>query len=278
MKIMIGIPCMDKVDTVFMTSLLGLHRPQNAQIHFNIKKGSLIFDARNQIAADAINQGADRVLMIDSDMTFKPDLLERLNERLDQGYDMVCGLFFQRVLPTKPVIYEMLEPPVVNPDGSLTKRVVTFMKYPRDDIFMIDGCGFGAVMMTTEVIKSVWDEFGPAFTPFDWCGEDMAFCYRAKRVGWEIHCDSSIKVGHMGQVEFNEETWLKQHNGMNVSTDEISLDLRKWAERIYNTNRKNAEKLIRAADRLDDLEERVAIMTEPSVADADMDFPPVDEE
>ena len=210
MKLLIGIPCMDKVDTIFMASILGMRRPTDAQINFDIKKGSMIFDARNEIAIDAITQEADRVLMVDSDMRFSNDMLERMNARIDMGCEMVCGLFFKRVIPTSPVIYKKLEPPILNPDGSKTGQVVAYTDYPEDALFEVEGCGFGAVMMTKELIQSIWDNFGPAFLPLDWCGEDMAFCYRARQLGRKIWCDSSIKVGHLGQVEFGEDTWKGQ--------------------------------------------------------------------
>lgn len=210
MKLLIGIPCMDKVDTLFMSSLLGMKRPADTELHFNIKKGSMIYDARNEIAIDAITQGADRVLWIDSDMRFSNDMLERLSARIDMGCEMVCGLFFKRVMPTAPVIYKQLDPPVKDAEGNIVPHVVPFTDYPQDTLFEVEGCGFGAVMMTMELVKAVWDTFGPAFHPLDWCGEDMAFCYKARQLGRKIWCDSSIKIGHLGQMEFGEETWKSQ--------------------------------------------------------------------
>ena len=211
MKTIIAIPCMDKVDTLFMASLLGMRRV--GEVHFDIKKGSMIFDSRNEVAVDAITQEADRVLWIDSDMRFSNDLMERMSARLDEGCEMVCGLFFKRVLPTMPVIYKQLLPPKELSDGSKVKQVVAYTDYPKDKLFEVQGCGFGAVMMTKQLIKDVWDTYKqPPFIPMDWCGEDMAFCYKVREMGRKIWCDSSIKVGHIGQVEFGEETWRNQES------------------------------------------------------------------
>lgn len=211
MKTIIAIPCMDKVDTLFMASLLGMRRV--GEVHFDIKKGSMIFDSRNEVAVDAITQEADRVLWIDSDMRFSNDLMERMSARLDEGCEMVCGLFFKRVLPTMPVIYKRLLPPSEFPDGRKIKQVMAYTDYPKDELFEVQGCGFGAVMMTKQLIKDVWDTYNqPPFIPMDWCGEDMAFCYKVREMGRKIWCDSSIKVGHIGQVEFGEETWRNQEN------------------------------------------------------------------
>ena len=191
--------------------MLGMRRPVGDETHFKIKMGSLVFDARNEIAVDAIMEKTDRVLMIDSDMKFGNDLFERLAARIDQGCEMVCGIFFKRAIPTEPVIYSRLEPPIYDDNGKPIKQVDCYRDYPKNALFEVEGCGFGAVMMTTQLIKDVWDAYkSPPFTPLDWCGEDMAFCYKVRQLGRKIWCDSSIKVGHMTEVEVNENTWLNQ--------------------------------------------------------------------
>lgn len=64
-----------------------------------------------------------------------------------------------------------------------------------------------------------------------------------------------------------------------MRTGEISFRLRTWAERIRKTNKAKYELLTNAADRLDDLDERVAIMTEHSYpVNGDYTFPPDDDE
>lgn len=209
MKTLIGIPCMSMVHTKFMASLLGLRR--TGDIHFDIKPCSLVSDARNEISIDAITNHADRVLMIDSDMSFKPDMMERMSARIDEGCDMVCGIFFKRATPTLPVIYKRLDPPSEDAEGKIHANIIPFTDYPRDTLFEVAGCGFGAVMMTTELLKAVWESYKePAFHQYVWCGEDMTFCYKARKMGRKIWCDSSIKVGHIGDAEYNEQTWLSQ--------------------------------------------------------------------
>lgn len=200
------------VHTSFYASSIQLHPV--GQIEMVIERCSLTYDARNSITIKAIENGADRILMIDSDMTFEPDLMQRMSARIDEGCDMVCGLFFKRSLPTSPVIYKQLEPPAEVGD-KLESQIIAYTDYPKDALFEVEGCGFGAVMMTTELAKAVWETYKePAFTPYHWCGEDMTFCYKVRKMGRKIWCDSSIKVGHLGQVEFNEQTWLSQSKGV----------------------------------------------------------------
>ena len=77
----ICIPCMDMVNTDFMMALSNLERPKHTCCATT--KSSLIYDARNALAKQAINNDFDRVLWLDSDVIFEPDLLTRLSKHLD---------------------------------------------------------------------------------------------------------------------------------------------------------------------------------------------------
>ena len=103
MKTLIAIPCMDMVHTVFMKALLGLQRVE--QIQFGLSCSSLVYDSRNNLAKQACTENFDRVLWLDSDMDFDPDLLKRLSKDMDEGRDFVSGIYFKRKAPVSPVIY-----------------------------------------------------------------------------------------------------------------------------------------------------------------------------
>ena len=152
------------------------------------------------LAREAIESGADRVLWIDSDMVFQDDLMLRLGEDLDAGWDMVCGLYFKRELPVTPVIYKRVE---------IANGVEPYKDYPKDTIFPIAGCGFGAVMMTTELLKRADPYKVGLFTPLPHLSEDLSFCKRAADVGARMACDSRIKVGHVGQIVYGEQMYRR---------------------------------------------------------------------
>ena len=214
MKTMIAIPCMDSVRTQFMTSLMSMRRVGDIQL--SVVAQSLIYDARNELSINAITSECDRVLWLDSDMRFDSDLLERLMRDIDD-YDMdaVTGLYFQRSLPTKPIIYSEI---TVNdtPDENLQRiHVQEMLQYPRDQLFRVAGFGFGCVLMKTDLLKAVWEKYGPPFTPVSGIGEDLSFCWRANQLSKLLFCDSSIKAGHIGMIEYNERTWDSQRRGDN---------------------------------------------------------------
>ena len=163
MKTLIAIPCMDMVHTTFMRSLIGMNRCGETQ--FAIACSSLIYDARNQLVKKAIDEKFDRILWLDSDMDFQPDLMNRLSARLDEGRDLVTGIYFSRRAPVKPVFYEAVGYYHDDANQSVTPHAVPFLEYPKDSLFEIQGCGFGGVMHTVELAKKVQDKYGVPFAP-----------------------------------------------------------------------------------------------------------------
>ena len=206
MKILIAIPCMDMVHTTFMKSVIGMNRVGDCR--FSLTCSSLIYDARNTLAKQAVTEGFDRVLWLDSDMDFQPDLLEKLSADMDEGRELVSGLYFKRKAPVKPVIYREVGYYQKPDTEEVTPIAVPYEDYPQDSIFPIAGCGFGGVLVSTDLIKRVGEKFGLPFSPIIGFGEDLSFCNRAKQLGAELWCDSRVKMGHVGLGTITEETYL----------------------------------------------------------------------
>ena len=204
MKTLVAIPCMDMVHTRFVGSCLAL-RPVG-DVAFSLTESSLIYDARNTLAKKAVTEGFDRILWLDSDMTFSPDLLERLSARLDTGIEFVSGLYFKRRQPIAPVIFK--ECGAFEKDGETKTIATTYDDYP-DGLFEIAACGFGGVMMTTDLVLEVAQRFGFPFSPILGFGEDLSFCCKVARLGKKMYCDSSIKMGHVGYKTFSESDFLR---------------------------------------------------------------------
>ena len=207
MKTLIALPCMDMVHTTFMKSLVAMERV--GECRFSITCSSLVYDARNTLAKQAVTEGYDRVLWLDSDMDFSPDLLARLSEDMDEGKELVSGLYFKRKAPVKPVIYKEVGYYQSKTDESITPIAVPYEDYPQDSMFTIAGCGFGGVLVTTDLIKRVGDKYGLPFSPIIGFGEDLSFCLRASELGAEMWCDSRVKLGHVGLGTITEETYFK---------------------------------------------------------------------
>lgn len=205
MRTLIAIPCMDQVQTLFFKDMLGLMRPEGTEVA--ISTSSLIYDARNQLAKVAIDGKFDRVLWLDSDMTFEPDTLMKFAADLDNGLEYVSGLCFTRRFPVQACVYsECLMR--VNEDGRSEPTLKSFEELPEKPMFQVAASGLAAVMMTTSLIERVFDKFGLPFSPVQGFGEDLTFCMRASDLGVPLWCDSRIRLGHVGQTIFNYDTWV----------------------------------------------------------------------
>lgn len=208
MKTLIAVPCMDMVHTSFLRSIVGLKK--QGEVDYMIPQSTLIYDARNLIAQKAVNNGFDRVLWLDSDMTFTPDLLERLNARIDEGHDMVSGVYYTRKPPHHPVILNRCR--IADVFGMPIPDTETMTECP-EELFEVEGCGFGCVMTTTELLDAVMNEYGLfPFYPQVGFGEDLAFCLRVRELGRKIMCDGTIQCGHVGYYEFGRKDAEKGEN------------------------------------------------------------------
>ena len=208
MKTLIAIPCMDMVHTAFMGSLLMMNRV--GEVGFSVSSSSLVYDARNNLAKQALDGGFDRILWLDSDMSFKPDLFEKLSKDMDEeGLDIVGGIYFARKAPLVPIVYQKVGYYHNDNDDSVSPAALNFYEYPKDQLFPCEGIGFGAVLVTTNLVKKVQDKYGLPFSPILGFGEDLSFCIRARDVGATIYCDSRIKVGHVGLHTYSEEDYAR---------------------------------------------------------------------
>lgn len=204
MRIMIAVPCMDTAPISFVESMMTMQKPEGTSVCFH--RNSLIYDSRNLLSLRAMQEKYDYVLWLDSDMICPQDTIPRMLDDLknNPGVPMVTGLYVKRVFPTSPVIFDVVDPPGKDENGNIVKKLHECTDYPKNSLFPVEGCGFGCVLMDIKLIKEVWCKFGPAFAPFPWAGEDIAFCYRVKKLGYKILCDSNIHLGHIGNFVYTE--------------------------------------------------------------------------
>lgn len=203
MKTIIAVPCMDQVPAPFCKSLAQLQRVGDCMLL--MKMGSLIYTARNDIATSAIQTDADYVFWLDSDMVFKPDTLVKMMKTLQENdLDILTGLYFRRVPPYSPVLFDQLD---------IKGEICHFSEFKEipDELFEVGGCGFGCVLMRTDVFFDVQSKHGNMFAPLGNNGEDVAFCWRARDCGFKIYCDPSIICGHVGYSVVDDQFFKVFH-------------------------------------------------------------------
>ena len=188
MKLLIAIPSYEGLQPEFVRSLTELEsqlREDNVWFEIKIISGTLVHTARDRLAQHAVKHHFDEVLWIDDDMVFDCHLYEDLKMC---GKDMVCGLFVSRHFPYVSCLFRSLIP------------VERISVYP-DEAFKVAGCGFGCVLMKAQILADVMNNNGgTCFVPDQKLGEDVAFCQRAANLGYEIWCEPTARVGHVGRI------------------------------------------------------------------------------
>lgn len=208
MKTLIAIPCMDMIHTAFVQSLMQMDTSPLGKVSVRFQKNTLVYDGRNLLCFDAIENGYDQVLWLDSDITFPPNMPQILTDAMKEAdADMVTGIYVNRHINPLPILYSKIWPPY---EGK--KQVENYMDFPEDAVFPVAGAGFGCVLTKTSMLQDVLKKYGPPFTPFPWASEDLSFCYRAKMMGKKIVATSRMTLGHIGQYEYTARDIVTEVN------------------------------------------------------------------
>ena len=187
MKLLIAVPAHDQIHTLFTESLIGLIQRLHADgVGVDVKfiTGTLVYAARDKLAAHAIQNGYTHVLWLDADMVFDDELLYDLQFA---HKDFVSGIARSRRWPYTSCLFSDLS------------RIERIDNYPGDT-FRIAGCGFACVLIKTSILKAVREKYGTCFLPTSDLGEDLAFCKRASDCGFAIWAEPAAKVGHIGNI------------------------------------------------------------------------------
>lgn len=181
-KVLVGMPTMGSMDIEAVKSLMQLEFDGSV----DIVSESLVYDARDKIAMDALANKVDWVMWLDSDIIYPSNIIRKL---MSHNKDMVTGLYYKRTPPYTPCIYKLED-----------DKLKPYLDYPENKLFKVEAAGFGCMLMKASVIKAVHDKFGGCFFPVNGVGgEDLSFIRRAKDIGIEVWCDSSIECGHIGR-------------------------------------------------------------------------------
>lgn len=210
-KTLVAIPSMDTVPARFAQSLACLQSVDETKVMINA--GSLVYMSRETLSVHAVKMEADYILWLDSDMVFEGNLLPKMMKTLkDNDLDFLTACYFRRNAPYTPVLYKGLDF-----DGEACKwEELKDLPAPDSGLFEVEGCGFGCVLMKTDIILDVKGRFGKLFTPIGGTGEDLSFCWRARQCGYQLMCDPSIPIGHYGHLVITRDFWESIHGGSNL--------------------------------------------------------------
>ena len=181
-KLAIATPSTGTIKTKTVESLIAMCKNLPFDYFFLSHEGSIIHHMRERLVKKAIELDCTHLLFVDSDMKFDKDAVVRLIER---NKDIVGADYNRRKLPLESTV-------LLETIGSDLEGLV-----PAQSV----GTGFMLIKL------SIFD-----FLPEPWffwesngdgdlaTGEDYWFCRLAREKGFEVWCDLSIKVGHIGEA------------------------------------------------------------------------------
>lgn len=205
MKILIAVPCMDELDKFFVQSLVKIKH--TCDIDIELSESSDVEESRNNLVKVAMRGDYDYIVWFDSDMVFESDILDKLMAAV-RGKDFVCAHYYSRRPPFNPVVFSKLR---LGLPGEIEAE--RFESIPKG-IFEIEGCGFGCVIMTSQLLRDVCERHPLPFNKIGGFGEDLSFCLKARAIGYKLWCDADISVGHVTKTTITADTYRKFKEGM----------------------------------------------------------------
>lgn len=213
------------MDSVCRTLMRELPRGDKTRVegYINLQSGPRIAEARSLIVENFLNSpqyaAADWLWMVDSDMVFEADTLERLIEAADPVDRPLMGaLCFAGYSPETmyPTIYSMV------PENE-TWALEKVHEYPRDALLKVGATGAAMLLAHRSVLLRMYQAFhtlpNGKINSYPWfveghvdhegrqLGEDIAFCIRAQGLGIPVHIHTGIKIGHRKNIILDERVY-----------------------------------------------------------------------
>lgn len=198
---------------------------QGSQQYVRKLSGTMgLASARSEIATYFLDQGAEWLLMLDSDMGFGPETADQMVASAEaNGVPILGALCFAQKLDKDvaqgphhavrwrivPTLYQWAE---VEATGEAGFRSI--MKYQRDSFQRVAGTGAACMLVHRTALEAIGPEpfmpitdprAGGNGTPRTF-SEDLSFCIRAQAAGQDIGVDTSIKTNHYKGGIFLDET------------------------------------------------------------------------
>ena len=162
--------------------------PNVAQVSQSMFASSILPHARATVVANALEGGATHVLLLDSDMTYPPDIAHRL---LAHGRPFVACNATTRRPPIRWVAKDKDGQPMPSSDRKGLERASVV--------------GLAVALIERRVFEAIpAPRFAFEWTERGWRGEDVWFCDQAIQAGFApmVDHDASKEIGHLGMREY----------------------------------------------------------------------------
>jgi hypothetical protein len=168
-----------------------------------------IDQGRSQMATDALIDGYEETMWVDSDVEFHPDSVDRLRSH---GLPITCGIYPQK---GKRAIASHVMPGtrklVLGQGGGLTEILYAAggFLHVRREVYLTMQRELLLPMCNERFRSPMVPFFHSMLYPCDdghwYLAEDFAFCQRARACGYKIMADTTIRLWHIGTQAYGWE-------------------------------------------------------------------------
>jgi hypothetical protein len=214
-SVAILVPARDTVMTSFAYDLaraMSFHTATtDDRVLLYTSHGTLIASQRMELARQALEEKADYLLWLDSDMRFPRETIGHLILR---DKPIVAANYATRRMPVKPVA-------MMDNNGEIGR---VYTAPDSEGLQPVDYIGMGVMMVKREVFEKVeapWFAIPYSTIGNHYIGEDVFFCRKAREAGYEVLVDHDLshQVKHIGTFEYSHEgAWAmkEQVDGSNI--------------------------------------------------------------
>lgn len=175
----IGIPTTGTIKSSTVRSLVPALTLLNQPFKLYIEDGCYVHENRNRIVDKALNAGCTHVMFIDSDMAFNP---EGINILLKHDKDIIGAEYMEKGFP-----------------ATSTVRLLRGSSPRTLDPYKVKALGTGFMLINTRVFEKIEPPF---FFFKKHMGDDIYFCDKARKAGFEVWCDPMIEIKHIGNYGY----------------------------------------------------------------------------
>jgi GT2 family glycosyltransferase len=189
--------------------------------YISMKSGPRIGHARNECVRGFLkNPKSEWLWMLDTDMKFEPDTLDKLLDIADPDQRPVVGaLCFGGGNGTPfPTMYRLVDP--AENGGNV---IECMLEWQPGSIVQVDATGAACLLIHRSVLEKMAAQFpepAPWFAEMVYkryeFGEDWGFCMRLGVLGIPLFVHTGASIGHMKEVEVNEQMFAGIHAAMSA--------------------------------------------------------------
>lgn len=219
-RIKVGLPLYGTVSATFLKhffAFVSQIAAYDKYAGFILNERPYVDVAMNEIVQAALQEkGWDYLFSIEQDMTMPPGILERIGSLDPATHPIVGFLYFGKVAEDqRPIPGHMIDHRLKRLEYAEVSKMLP-QRGGVAGLHRVDTVGMGATAIHRSVLEQwPWTPRHPWFrTDYDdygVLGHDLWFCIEAAKLGYQVHTDSSLIPGHLGQWKSTDETYLNTY-------------------------------------------------------------------